>query len=92
MGLYQINSFTCINRCVYIGNVMPLTLVVASCNHVMPTTLSMPLSQVLGNRQQNEMLEDFFGHVMQWAPALASCGADNTINGIIASLRSRQMK
>ena len=36
---------------------------------------------LLGQDDQNEMQHDFCGHVMQLAPAPASCDASGTING-----------
>ena len=40
----------------------------------------------LGQHYQNEVQNEFIGHVTQLAPAMSSYDADNVVNGTIAFL------
>ena len=55
----------------------------------MPLVLSMAPLHSLGQYNQNEVQNDFYGHVMSLAAAVASCDGNKIISGTITFVLSR---
>ena len=66
-----------------------ITLVSVSCD--VESTINVSLHS-LGQDDQNDVQNDFLGHVSPLGPALASCHADSVFNIPTTFLRSRQSK
>ena len=70
----------------FLGCMIPLTLVSASCDANSIVNGTIPL---LTSRYQNEVQHDFLGHMTLVAPALASHDADGIVNSAITFFVSR---